>query len=214
MSDKLSRRIGPGAVMAAVLVLVVGCGQRPGASDPVGPVGNGPSVAPLQPSSKPGSVPSTRRPSVSATVADSPRAVPTPTGPASSRPSAPPSPLDSETPDAGPSGPPGAVMLPFHGSDSVPAHRWEAAIGGNARRGCVWLDRTDGVRMAVLFPKKGYYALFNPMRVYHRSGREVWRGGEVKDIGGGPSSVYVERLRPECRTGDLVFWLTESFLNS
>lgn len=103
--------------------------------------------------------------------------------------------------------PPGALKLPSHEPDTVPAAAWnDAAITGDATAGCVWIKGSDGKRYAALWPH-GYYAMFTPVRIFNDKGTEVWREGKLKDIGGGGSPVHVERIPKQCRTGDHAWWM-------
>lgn len=81
---------------------------------------------------------------------------------------------------------------------------------GDAKTGCVWLETADGYRQAVLWPK-GHRVAFNPLRIYDSDGVVVWREGVERVVGGGPSTVHAERLKPACRVDDrpddLVWWL-------
>jgi hypothetical protein len=80
-------------------------------------------------------------------------------------------------------------------------------VVGDARLGCVWLyDEGTRANRAVLWPK-GYRAAFHPVRIYDPDGVIVWREGEQRSLGGGPSPVHVDRIPARCRTGDLAWWL-------
>lgn len=103
--------------------------------------------------------------------------------------------------------PPGALRLPSHESDTVPAAAWDgAAIVSDTNRTCVWLRHPDGKKVAALWPKD-YFARFDPLRIFDESGREVWREGQLRDIGGGGSPVHVDRIPSKCRTGDTAWWM-------
>lgn len=84
---------------------------------------------------------------------------------------------------------------------------WKRAdIVTNADRTCVWLLDIDGMKFAALWGP-GYYAKFQPLRIFDKSGRELWREGQKRDIGGGFSPVHVDRIPAKCRTGDRAWWV-------
>lgn len=69
----------------------------------------------------------------------------------------------------------------------------------------MWIEDKNG-RYAVLWPK-GYYALFNPLRIFNGSGRELWRQGQLQDVGGGFNDYKIERVPAACRKGSLAWWM-------
>jgi hypothetical protein len=90
-----------------------------------------------------------------------------------------------------------------------------AGILGDRTHGCVWLIYGGSI-YAALWPP-GYYGRWNPLRLYTKKGRLVWRRGQRYDVGGGFSSVHVDRIKPACRTpGDrsYAWWVVPGFWRS
>lgn len=100
--------------------------------------------------------------------------------------------------------PPGALLLPSPQSGMTTAIGWEHVdIVTNANHECVWLQGRDGTKRAALWPQ-GHYALFDPLRVFDESGREVWRAGQLHHVGG--TTNQIDRIPKKCRIGD-VAWM-------
>lgn len=109
--------------------------------------------------------------------------------------------------------PQGSVWLRTHQGGDVPDDlREDAEIVGESASPCVWLVDEAGRRTAVLWPREqppaDYWMRREPVRIY-RNGDEIWREGQLRDIRGGLSSEGVDKLRPECRTGDVVWLMRE-----
>lgn len=149
--------------------------------------------------------------------ASKPQAVPSPTRPATTTPrptttttvKRPPGSSTRTTPTSKPDDklPPGALTLPTHGSDHYPKSLWSNVdIVTNADHTCVWILGADGDKQAALW-WPGYYAMFEPLRILDDSGRELWREGQRRDIGGGGSPVHVDRIPAKCRTGEHAWWM-------
>jgi hypothetical protein len=96
--------------------------------------------------------------------------------------------------------PTGAFWLPTYGKvNSYPGMLMhKAGILGDRVHGCVWLTDASGPHAALWPP--GFYGRWNPLRIYNKRGRLVWQRGEHFNIGGGFSSVHVDRIKPACRT--------------
>lgn len=75
-------------------------------------------------------------------------------------------------------------------------------ITGDAARGCVWIVYPNGTqRMALWYP--GYWARFDPVRVYDSRGRLVWSELDPpRDIAGGFVEVFLDRIPEQCRVKD------------
>jgi hypothetical protein len=105
----------------------------------------------------------------------------------------------------GPVLPPGEVALPSWPGDANAAMLvHDASFVGNPASGCVWLV-AGGNRIPALWPP-GYRARFDPLRIYDEHDREVWRTGQLTDVGGGGAG-HPELVPPACRDGQRVFWL-------
>lgn len=106
--------------------------------------------------------------------------------------------------------PPGALRLPSHESEAVPAGPGsdeDRFVTGDGAAGCIWIKDSAGERYAALWPH-GYYAMFKPARIFNEQGTEVWREGQGRNIGGGRgSTMYVDRIPKQCRTGDHALWI-------
>lgn len=103
--------------------------------------------------------------------------------------------------------PPGALRLPSYKSDmAMAALLKNVTIATNTDHSCVWIVGSAGDKVAVLWPH-GYYAMFEPLRVFDGDGRERMREGKQADVGGGSSPVGVDRIPPKCRVGDTAWWL-------
>ena len=101
------------------------------------------------------------------------------------------------------------LILPSYPADSaIPASvTRNVGIVGNETVKCVWLDLADGTRVAAIW-REGTTALFNPLRVLDASGAVRWTEGERKDIGGGTTyGSVLDVLPPQCRTGDVGFFV-------
>lgn len=101
------------------------------------------------------------------------------------------------------------IALPTYGDGPVPRMLLRGVrLVGSAERRCVWLLDMDGRKHAALWPP-GYRARFDPVRVFNAAGRPVWGEGHEQDIGGGFTTVGVERLAPECRVDNRVWWVSQ-----
>jgi hypothetical protein len=78
-------------------------------------------------------------------------------------------------------------------------------VVGDSAKDCVWLSQQNGNRHAVLWPR-GYWARFDPVRIYNEKGTQVWREGQPRDLGGGGQTM-VSRLPPACRIGDWAIYV-------
>lgn len=103
--------------------------------------------------------------------------------------------------------PHGALRLPAHGeANASPAGRIaNADIVTNADHTCVWIQDGPYKHAALWWP--GYYAMFNPLRIFDKDGNELWIKGQLRDIGGGFTPYQIERIPPECRTGGKAWWM-------
>ena len=72
-------------------------------------------------------------------------------------------------------------------------------IEGDASTGCVWIAYPSGEhRIALWYP--GYWARFDPVRIYDTRGRLVWSESDPpRDIGGGFVEVFWDRIPEQCR---------------
>jgi hypothetical protein len=99
-----------------------------------------------------------------------------------------------------------AFFLPSHGSEEVPARGMsDVNVTVDPSSKCVWIE-SEGSRIAALWPA-GFYARLEPLRIYNDKQQEVFREGKRRDIGGGPSSVHVDRIPKECRVGATAWWV-------
>ncbi len=105
---------------------------------------------------------------------------------------------------------PGRLVLPSHDGGALPAMLWEqVAIAGDADLGCVWLhDTVSGDKIAVLWPPGGYTATFGPLKVWAPDGTLEWEQDQRRDVGGGHTTVNVDRIPKPCRTGDQAWVLS------
>jgi hypothetical protein len=100
-----------------------------------------------------------------------------------------------------------AFFLASHRSDDVPAASLDDVdIAGDPSSRCVWLERADGSRITALWPA-GFYARFDPLRVYNDKQAEVFREGKPRDVGGGFRAVHVDRVPETCRVGEGAWWV-------
>lgn len=102
----------------------------------------------------------------------------------------------------------GKVALPhFPGGATPSALYGNLRIVGDPRTGCVWWSgATETRHHAALWPD-GWYARFFPLRIYDAHDRLVAIEGKIYDLGGGGSPNFVERIKPECRTGKVATWI-------
>lgn len=101
----------------------------------------------------------------------------------------------------------GAVWLPHYTADSLPtALLPEVQPVTDSGGSCVWLLTRDNERIAALWPPD-YRARFHPLRIYDEKDALVWSEQQRRDVGGGYSSVHVERLPAACRTGPRAWWV-------
>jgi hypothetical protein len=70
--------------------------------------------------------------------------------------------------------------------------RGSPSVGGD----CVWLEGPEGIRFPVVWPA-GFYARFDPLRIYDSGGHVVARGGDLIEVGGGQESFS----NPRCMLG-------------
>lgn len=98
---------------------------------------------------------------------------------------------------------PDEIALPAHDGATPDVAMSGGTLVGDQRLGCVWVVQ-GGRRLAALWPP-GYRAKFGPVRIYDEAG-EVWREGQVRELGGGVSSV-VDRVPEACRTGTRVLFI-------
>lgn len=100
--------------------------------------------------------------------------------------------------------PPGALRLPSpHPFAAASARSGGVDIVTDAKHECVWLQRPDGKKLAALWPPD-HYALFDPLRVFDGTGREIWREGQLRAVGGPAEGI--SNIPKRCRVGD-VAWL-------
>ncbi len=201
------------AAACAALLAVTGCGnERPSAKAAEETTS---SAAPTPSSTSPptattsAAVAATPHPTTTPAQTRTPAPTATPSRSASptstARATRPVTPMSTATPSPTPGA--GQVWLPAHGSDTTPRAAIEATVVGDAEQRCVWLRATDGTRHAVLWPS-GYRARFGPVRIYDERDRLVWQESDaVRTVGGGFSTVHVERIPKACRTGDDAWWM-------
>lgn len=126
-----------------------------------------------------------------------------PSGPETSTPKPSVPPAYCQSPDL----PPDAMLLPSYDCTKVfPAPALgPVGIEGDASKGCVWITNGKGTyrQMALWFP--GYWARFDPVRIYDPAGRQVWSELDpLREIGVWYAGDSVARIPEECRTGDVV----------
>ncbi|MGH2794878.1 MAG: hypothetical protein ACRDKG_11305 [Actinomycetota bacterium] len=78
-----------------------------------------------------------------------------------------------------------------------------ARVTGDASKGCVWIERAKGVWQVALW-EPGWWARFNPVRIYDAGGNQVWSELDPpRDIGGGFGPDYdPPRIPAQCRVDE------------
>lgn len=102
--------------------------------------------------------------------------------------------------------PPGALRLPSpHPFAAAQMRSGAVDIVTDAKHDCVWLQEQepDGRKLAALWPPD-HYALFDPLRVFDGTGREIWREGQLRHVGGPAEGI--NNIPKQCRVGDTA-WL-------
>lgn len=73
-------------------------------------------------------------------------------------------------------------------------------IGGDASKGCVWITHGNGTYRQMALWHPGYWARFDPVRIYDAAGRQVWSEMDPpRLIGFWSAGDNVERIPIQCR---------------